>query len=137
MKVRAGFTASFFFLTAVCFAAEPSISGAISVTEYEVTLPMRNAEESLGNCETFDNAEKKIETFFAVAARVAEAPKFNRTKVCVVTGVAKTSAGSTVDFEIVGGTYGTLSYGGRIQWFICAKGSRCCEVLSSICNKAP
>ena len=136
MTFRATLTAVYCFLAVACFAAEPNPSTALSVAEYQVQLPMKNTEEPLSSCTTFDNAEKKIEAFFALAERVAEEPKLNRSKVCVITGVATDQAGNTVDLEILGGTYGTLSYRGRTQWFICKKGSRCCEELPSFCKEA-
>jgi len=133
---RTTLTAVYCFLAVACFAAEPNHPAAISVVEYQIQLPMKNADESLSSCETFDNAEKRIETFFALAERIAEEPKFNPSKVCLITGVATDQAGNTVDLEIFGGTYGTLSYQDKTQWYICKKGSRCCEKLPSFCKAA-
>jgi hypothetical protein len=136
MTFRATLTAISCFLAVACCAAEPNQSAALSVVEYEVQLPMKNADESLSSCATFDNAEKRIESFFALAEKIADEPKLKPSKVCVITGVATDQTGNTVDLQILGGTFGTLSHQGKTQWFICKKGSRCCEKLPSFCKAA-
>jgi len=115
--------------------ADPDGDDSFTVLEYEVQLPMKNADEVLSECTAFYDAEKKVQTFFSVAQSIKEAPRMNRRNVCIATGVAKDNVGDVVDWEIVGGRYGEISRKGQSKWFSCILGSRCCEELPDFCRE--